>query len=1297
MMKSRFVKLLLGVLAASSALFATSCEEEIPYIILDQEAVIVGTASEKINVDVKSNVPWSASTEADWCHVFGDSGNYKGCFEILVDENTSISNRIATVKVEGAGVAVNLLITQSGGELALTVPVPEYAVNNEAQPLDIKYLLTSDEVEVDAISEAMWAEVKSVERGTCKMQIAENKTGKDREAAITFVTSYGNKPAILGSTVIKQSAKGVLLVIPVEEYVVSNEAQSLQVAYTITDTEATVDASANCTWITVNGARAGVANVSVLENATGEARTGVLTLVTVTTAGEAVTATTTISQAATENVLDVVVDSVAFAAAGETITIPVVTNAKISANCTSEWCTAVVNDNNVALTAVANNTKVARTAYATITIASDKGKTLSKKITLTQAPVAADELEILVAEATFSAAGGSEALPYTASAAVTVKSNADWCTAEVKGTDIVITVAANQTEENRKAYVTVTTENGTSALITVIQECAEPDTLELPVAEVNFNGNSETINIPFVSDAAVTVKSSSAWLTAEVKDNDVVISATENATTKLRQGYVTLTTASGTVGIITVYQAPVLVNSEELILLVSELRVSEDADSYVIPFAATSAVTARSNKEWCTVTVQDNDVTAKVTANRGDEREAFITLTTKTGVSGVIHLYQDALEEDETTDDVTVLVEEVEFVGDGGTIKVPYTAEAEVVVRTSSDWIKAEVSGSDIEITVPENWSGVTRKGYVTLQTADLYAAVIAVIQDSNLPEMSFNVEELTVDYMTTTNYVPLTASGNWKLDNTADQLPNWITVTPDNGEGNTVLTIVTKTNKFARSRSTQLSFTNTDSNISTVLTVTQDANPNGITDYKYLGRGYDTKGKYAEESGVKASVLDCDLLADGNHIADILNPNATEESISSGKTRSEYENNYSAKASVSGNYQMFTASVEANFSLKALGSEEYSFATLRSMTKKQILKIYENETAADLKDCVSEGFANDTKTLGAKALVSKYGTHVITGFSLGGVLEYSMAADASESSTEINFGTAVKAGFEQEGVGGASAEASYEQLNSFKNSVSGFESTMSCRGGQSQYTSNAGSASENGFSASEYSSWLTSLEDANLWAMVDYEGSKLIPLWEFIDDATLAAEVEEYITKTYLIGSQIEQSSDYERFTVQFVKAKVKWNDAGDGGTEWRLKLTADLDGKSSCEVANFMSGGHLGFANTEDELVFTPGTYKTTVFSCKKASAHTLTITCSGNNLTDDFYEDDTTGDDKYKARSLVLNANAGNVTNWSYYDNANTTCTTVLGTKNSGKDVSGCAVFDITNGSEHLWLYFYLVKAE
>lgn len=1210
-MKARFRSLMFALVAGIGTML-TACEEEIPFIILDQEAVIVGNETEKVNVDVRSNILWQATTEAEWCHVLGDSGNYKGCFEILVDANESVNTRVATVTVAGEGVKVSLLITQSGSDLAMTIPVPEYSVSNEAQPLDIKYLVTSKEVEVDAISEAMWAEVVSVKDGTCKMNIAENKTGKDREAAITFVTSYGNKPAILGSTLIKQSAKGVVLVIPVEEYAVTNEAQALKVSYNATDESAVVEGSVNCNWVTIAGVRGGVVDLTISENVSGEPRTAVLTLVTLTTAGEAVTASTSICQAATENVLDVVVDSVAFIPAGETITIPVVTNSQVSASCTSDWCTASVKGYEVAITAAPNNTKAARLAYAAITISSGKGNTLTKKVKLTQEPIA-------------------------------------------------------------------------------------EDALTLPVVELNFGGEAESIKVPYASDAEITVKSSSAWMTASVEKSDVLVSVTENATSKLRQGYVTVTTTNGTTGLITVYQAPTVINTEDLTILIPEYRVLSGAGEHLIPFSSTSPVTARSNKEWCKVAVSGSDIVATVTTNQGDEREAFITLTTKTGVSGIVHLYQNEPDSDEKTDAIDVLVSEISFEGDGGSIKVPFTAETTVAARTSSDWISAKIIGSDVEVTVPENWSGITRRGYVTLQTTDLCAAVITVVQESNIPEMSFANEELAVDYMATTNYVPLTCSGAWKLDNTAEQMPNWITVTPTSGEGNTVITIATKTNKFARSRAAQLSFTNTDSSLSTILTITQDANPNGIVDYKHLGRGYDSAGKYAEESGVKASVLDCDLLADGNHIADILNPNSTEESISTGKTRSEYENSYSAKVGVSASYQMFTASVEANFSYKALGTEEYSFATLRSMTKKQILKIYDNETAADLKGCRSEAFLSDIKNLDAASLVKKYGTHVITGFSLGGVLEYSMAADASESSSEINWGTAVKAGFEQEGVGGASAEASYEQLNSVKNSVSGFESTMSCRGGQSQYTSNATSASEAGFTASEYSSWLSSLEDSNLWVMVDYEGSKLIPLWEFIDDAAVASKVKDYITKQYLVGVQVEQSSDYTRFKVYFVKAEVNCGDQA-GGTEWRLKVTADVDGKNSSEIANFMSGDLLAFDEEQDQRIFIEGAYKSKTFSVKKTASHTMKLIVSGNNLTDDYFEDDPSGDDKYPPVTLELNCTAGTVDTWRYIDSANNDHVSVVSDNKSGLNVDGAIRVDCAvKGSEYLYLYFRLVQED
>lgn len=1158
----------------------TACEEEIPFIILDQEAVIVGNETEKVNVDVRANVPWKAETTAQWVHVFAENGNYKGAFEILVDANPSVNDRVATVTVSGSGVQVSLLITQSGSELALTVPVPEYSVSNDEQDLRIRYLVTSKEVEVDAISEAMWAEVVSVADGNCDIKIAENKTGKDREAAITFVTSYGIKPAILGSTLIKQSAKGVVLVVPVENYALTNEAQTLKLSYTITDSEAEVKASANCNWISVVGVASGVAELSISENISGEERSGVVTLVTVTRAGEAVSASTTICQAATENVLDVVVDDFEFAPEGETLTIPVVTNSNIEVVCTSEWCTAVVKDKVVALTATANMTGARREAYATITVASGKGNILSKKVKLTQEAVVVPD-----------------------------------------------------------------------------------DVLDIHVTELNFDGDADSIKVPFTSDSKVEAKTSSDWLSAEVKGSDVLVSVTENNTANLRKGFVTLTTANGVTGVITVYQAPVVVDSKELTILVPEFRVLSAASQTIIPFAARTAVTARSNKSWCAVSVNGNDVTADIAANEGEQRDAFITLTTKTGVSGIVHVIQNAAENDDDSETVEVLVEELNFEGGADKIKVPFVADARVSVRTSSDWISAAVTGSDVEVSVEENWTGAERKGFVTLQTSDMLAAIITVNQASLEPEFEFNMDELNVGFRASTNYLRLSSTGAWKLLNTEAQIPGWLEVSPVSGDGDETITVNVKSNKFAVERSAVLFFLNTEFGLKANVIVCQAENPTGISNYLHLGKGYDASGNYAEDQFVKSAVLDCEALGKADCISDIVNTNQTVEEIIRGSSLEEYENNYSAEAGLSGKYEAigFSGSVKSNFSSKALGSSEHSFATFRHVTKKQILKINENENASTLMSCRSEVFVSDIEKLSADALVAKYGTHVIMGFSVGGVIDYSMAADVSQMGSEIDFGVAIKAGFKKEAVGKIETEDSYNQFNSVKEQSNGYESKLLCRGGESQYTS-AGFSTD-AQAATAYDSWLGSLEDSSKWVLVDYEGSQLIPLWEFIEDASKSAAVKAAVDAR-LSGTGIVQQSSYKTFEMTMPKFSFYTNPSGVYADmlyiqEMGVKINEkDVKMITKDNWTDYFKG-ECYVSNQDGAREFNlPAAPTTGTFRVSKFKNHSVKITLlnagvimmTPNNINGDAWLVDNTS--KYPAVSYTLNYD-GAANTWTYRD--------------------------------------------
>lgn len=277
----------------------------------------------------------------------------------------------------------------------------------------------------------------------------------------------------------------------------------------------------------------------------------------------------------------------------------------------------------------------------------------------------------------------------------------------------------------------------------------------------------------------------------------------------------------------------------------------------------------------------------------------------------------------------------------------------------------------------------------------------------------------------------------------------------------------------------------------------------------------------------------------------------------STGSSRSEYEDNYSVSAGVSGSYNGFTASIEANFSSHSLSTSEHSFGTWRHLTQKKKLTLFQHLVAADLMNSLSPSFRKDIGLDGGtrltpEALIMKYGTHVVTGYSIGGVLEYSMSADASSMETSTDWGIALQGGFEAAAYG-VSASTSYSQFNSMKNSSASFESTLRCRGGQSQYSSMTAMGTQ-----SMYNEWLSSLEDPSQWVMVNYE-NPMIPIFDFVEDAAYKAEIKTYLND-YLKGLTTPQNSSHKNLKMELISVQTNMDDAGDTGEfSWSMAVKVD------------------------------------------------------------------------------------------------------------------------------------------
>jgi formylglycine-generating enzyme required for sulfatase activity len=92
-------------------------------LTLDTSSLEFAAGSGSKMFRISSNTSWAISSNQSWCSVSQISGNGDGSVTVNVEENTSISERTATITVESASIIRTLAVTQSRAEVT-PVPIP---------------------------------------------------------------------------------------------------------------------------------------------------------------------------------------------------------------------------------------------------------------------------------------------------------------------------------------------------------------------------------------------------------------------------------------------------------------------------------------------------------------------------------------------------------------------------------------------------------------------------------------------------------------------------------------------------------------------------------------------------------------------------------------------------------------------------------------------------------------------------------------------------------------------------------------------------------------------------------------------------------------------------------------------------------------------------------------------------------------------------------------------------------------------------------------------------------------------
>lgn len=740
---------------------------------------------------------------------------------------------------------------------------------------------------------------------------------------------------------------------------------------------------------------------------------------------------------------------------------------------------------------------------------------------------------------------------------------------------LMLSVDDNTSENERTATITVTTSliDGTTMLKTVeVVQKATKAMLSVTPKEKTLGAAADSFSIKVLSNVDWEVASDCDWIsfepTATNGDGEVYVYVDENTSGRQRTGNLSIFTADSYETRET-HVVKVTQSADEYFLEVpvTEYLMTEYSDLLNVKYIVGGldcSVDAEISVDWISLyNISDEEITFVVSSNDSMKpRIAHIGIHT-VGQSGA-----------PITKVVTVVQSPTDYVLDiffsdtqidpKGEVKVfnLITNVMPITIRSSSDWFDVSVrsNNSEIVIDAQPNNTGRTRSGIVIVSVrtpaGELLTKNFTVTQDSVDTTFKLKQDDYLVQYQGNTITVELVSASAWTVKGVS-QLPKWIEMETTSGAYGLAFAIKVAANKAVVNRNCDIVFHNTMLNQDIVLRIEQEKNPSSpLGDYKYLGKGYDVAGEYAADIDVRAFVLDWQKLIDADYIADIVKPGSTYEQKIYGKTISEYQQGLSTSASVGGSFKGFGAQVKVSFSESSYSSSENEFGLFRHTTKKLSVKLNPQLTAASLKKCMTEQAVADINgAMSANDVMLMYGTHVITGFVLGGSLDYTMSADRSAMSSSVDWGVAMSGGFNLAGTG-AEVGAEYDQYDKMRTESTNFESRLIVRGGSSQYASGLGSqqAKDN---------WLASLDDPELWSLVDYDGSKLIPIWEFAN--TTARQNELRTAAINRINGVIgDPESTHKTFKINNTHLKFVSGDEGDSLADVVWKMTMELDGKS-------------------------------------------------------------------------------------------------------------------------------------
>lgn len=433
-----------------------------------------------------------------------------------------------------------------------------------------------------------------------------------------------------------------------------------------------------------------------------------------------------------------------------------------------------------------------------LTLRSDvSGYDYSKDIDITQA-VAVPYLNLSeTGEISFVATGESKTVNVSSNFDYTVSSSESWMTVTKSSDNQTITLRAeaNPTAARRRAYIYI--EGKLGETIYVSQEAAGMTSSQTDPISVPVEGSS--YNIQLKSDAPWTASSGSySWISVTPSQGDagtsnIVLEVAPNSTTSARTGYVQFMIGTTKLVEIKIEQVGIYLDA-------SPTALTFDAD------ACSRDITVSSNREW-KVLSKPSWIKTSAESIKGDgtltlsvddykyttSRKDIVTI----GIEG-LSIKQD-IEVTQSGRTFDNLVGTLQYIASAGSQNFTITTDGSWTAISSESWLTlSPASGKGTTVvtaTAAENTTDEERQAAVTVKVGDTEQTIL-VTQKAHYLTLTPN----QFDALPSTggsHELTIGTDDSWKATTNA----SWITLNPESGTGDIVVTATVADNPSINSR----------------------------------------------------------------------------------------------------------------------------------------------------------------------------------------------------------------------------------------------------------------------------------------------------------------------------------------------------------------------------------------------------------------------------------------------------------------------------------------------------------------